>query len=411
MSTASMTREVAYRVFADEFDTATYTYAESDDERAPQYLVTPAGARLNRVFVVGVLTETEEVSDGVIRARIADPTGVFVCYAGQYQPDALAFFERADPPLFVAITGKARTFQPEGAEVIYSSLRPERVNEVDADTRDNWVAQTAQQTLERTGIMAQALGTELRGDALRDRLRSSGVPPELAAGIPRAIEEYGTTRGYLAAIQEQALDAVKVITGSAEEAPPVAIDPGEDGPGNVLTGFTTVSLDQDPSEASGGMREEAVATAQGQKGAPIDPESVEDDFEEVDSTGEPTPTAGERGDESSEEPEEAKEDGPSRKDSGSTKDPARTDPPAQDSDPAVLGLDLEEDDLYELTDEERKEVEENFDVEFESGATIERSDESAPGDETGLDQDDSTPDDDETGLDQDDSTLDAIETS
>ncbi|MFB6189025.1 MAG: hypothetical protein ABEI57_04005, partial [Halapricum sp.] len=79
-------RETAYRVFASEFDDADFSYAESDEERAPNYVVTPTGARINRLFVVGVLTEVQPVSDDVLRARIVDPTGAFVVYAGQYQP-------------------------------------------------------------------------------------------------------------------------------------------------------------------------------------------------------------------------------------------------------------------------------------------------------------------------------------
>jgi len=89
-------REVAWRLFATEFDDATYSYSEGDEERAPNYVITPTGARVNRVFVVGVLTEVEPVTDEVVRARVVDPTGAFVVYAGQYQPDALAFLERAD---------------------------------------------------------------------------------------------------------------------------------------------------------------------------------------------------------------------------------------------------------------------------------------------------------------------------
>ena len=41
-------REVAHRVFAAEFDDATLSYSESDEERAPNYVVTPTGARANR---------------------------------------------------------------------------------------------------------------------------------------------------------------------------------------------------------------------------------------------------------------------------------------------------------------------------------------------------------------------------
>ncbi|MEF8827278.1 MAG: hypothetical protein V5A27_13210, partial [Halapricum sp.] len=50
-------RETAYRLFATEFEESDFSYAESDEERAPNYVVTPTGARVNRLFAVGVLTE------------------------------------------------------------------------------------------------------------------------------------------------------------------------------------------------------------------------------------------------------------------------------------------------------------------------------------------------------------------
>jgi hypothetical protein len=56
MSQSVPTREVARRVFASEFNDAAYTFKESDDERAPVYLLLPTGERANRVFLVGTLT-------------------------------------------------------------------------------------------------------------------------------------------------------------------------------------------------------------------------------------------------------------------------------------------------------------------------------------------------------------------
>ncbi len=149
-------REVAHRLFAAEFDDADLSYSESDEERAPNYVVTPTGARVNRLFLVGALTELEQVNDDVLRARVVDPTGPFVSYAGQYQPDELAFLEAADPPMFVAVTGKARTFQPDDSDRVFTSVRPESISEVDADTRDRWVVQAAEQTVSRIGQMASA---------------------------------------------------------------------------------------------------------------------------------------------------------------------------------------------------------------------------------------------------------------
>ena len=115
-------REIARRLFAAEFDDASLSYSESDEERAPNYVVTPTGARVNRLFAVGVLTEIEEVNEDSLRGRVVDPTGAFVTYAGQYQPDEHAFLSRAEPPTFVALSGKARTFEPEDSDRVFTSV-------------------------------------------------------------------------------------------------------------------------------------------------------------------------------------------------------------------------------------------------------------------------------------------------
>jgi RPA family protein len=235
-------RETAYRLFASEFEDADFSYAESDEERAPNYVVTPTGARVNRLFVVGVLTEVQAVSEDVLRARVVDPTGAFVVYAGQYQPDAQAFLERADPPTFVAVSGKARTFQPEDSDVIYTSIRPESVNEVDADTRDRWVVGTAEQTLKRISNVASALRSDVRGDDLRAALQANGISEGLAAGIPLAIDHYGTGGAYLQALRETALDAARVVAGSLDEVEARSVAPDASGEAD-LSALTDRHLD------------------------------------------------------------------------------------------------------------------------------------------------------------------------
>jgi RPA family protein len=144
------TRELAQRVFAREFNDAGYTFKESDDERAPLYLLLPTGARANRVFVVGTLTEKTDVGEDseYWQGRIVDPTGTFFVYAGQYQPEAAGFLRDAEPPAYVAVVGKPRTYETDDGS-INVSIRPESITEVDADTRDRWVDETARRTLER----------------------------------------------------------------------------------------------------------------------------------------------------------------------------------------------------------------------------------------------------------------------
>jgi RPA family protein len=145
------TREVARRVFAREFNDATYSFTESDDERAPVYVLLPTGQRANRIFLVGTLTETEDVGedDEYWQGRVVDPNGdTFFTYAGQYQPDAAAMLRELEPPAYVAVVGKPRTYETDEGEVNVS-VRPESITTVDEPTRDRWVVETAERTLDR----------------------------------------------------------------------------------------------------------------------------------------------------------------------------------------------------------------------------------------------------------------------
>src|SRR6056297_919756 len=150
MSQSTPTREVARRVFASEFNDAGYTFTESDDERAPVYALLPTGESSNRVFFVGTLTEKEDVGEDseYWRGRIVDPTGTFFVYAGQYQPEAASKLRDMEPPAYVAVVGKPRTYETDDGNVNVS-VRPESISVVDAATRDRWVAETARRTVER----------------------------------------------------------------------------------------------------------------------------------------------------------------------------------------------------------------------------------------------------------------------
>ena len=149
-SAANGDREVAKRVFAEEFNNATSTFTESDEDRAPVYSLLPSGEKANRVFVVGTLTETTDVGNDseYWQARIVGPTGTFFAYAGQYQPEAASVLRNAEAPAYVAVVGKARTYETDDGDVNVS-IRPESINIVDGEARDAWVAETAEQTKAR----------------------------------------------------------------------------------------------------------------------------------------------------------------------------------------------------------------------------------------------------------------------
>jgi RPA family protein len=248
-------REVAHRLFAAEFEDASFEYSESDEERAPNYVVTPTGARVNRMFVGGVLTEVEAVNEDTLRGRVVDPTGAFVTYAGQYQPDEVAFLDRTTPPEFVALTGKARTFQPDDSDVVYTSVRPESLNEVDGDTRDRWVVTAAEATLHRVAVMAEALSMPERGDDLREQLLDLGVDSSLAAGVPLALDHYDTTESYLEAVRTMAVQALEVVADERDEVETLTTDPDADD-GTTLGALPTdVGLDGEPTGSSDGESE------------------------------------------------------------------------------------------------------------------------------------------------------------
>jgi RPA family protein len=156
------TREVARRVFAREFNDAGYTFKESDDDRAPVYVLLPTGERANRIFVVGTLTETEDVGEDseYWQGRVVDPNGdTFFMYAGQYQPDAASMLRELEPPAYVAVVGKPRTYETDDGEVNVS-IRPESITTVSEGTRDRWVVETAERTIDRVQRFTAADGDD-----------------------------------------------------------------------------------------------------------------------------------------------------------------------------------------------------------------------------------------------------------
>lgn len=342
------TREVAHRLFAAEFDDATLSYSESDEERAPNYVVTPTGARVNRLFAVGVLTEVEAVNEETSRGRIVDPTGAFVTYAGQYQPDEAAFLERAEPPAFVALTGKARTFEPEDSDRVFTSVRPESLNDVDAETRDRWVVSTAETTLDRLAVFVLALQSELRGETLREALSAGGATPELAAGIPKAIAEYDTSPAYVEAIRRTAVEALELVAGKREEVTRPAIAPDE--PGAI--GITDVGPlpETDVTIDDSAAVEDESSTA--------DPSPEPDAVPELDGESETETELKDTATPEARTDTEAEAEGQGKEDV------------SQSAAADTLDDVTDDDGMYELDEEERQEIEDEYGAEFTTGTEV-----------------------------------------
>ncbi|HLE97895.1 MAG TPA: hypothetical protein VI997_11035, partial [Candidatus Thermoplasmatota archaeon] len=210
-ATGRVAREVAQRLFAAEFNASKLEVRETG-ERAPAYLVSPLGARVNRLLVVGVLTSNETVGQTgeMWRAQVTDPTGVFSVFAGQYQPEAARALSELKPPVIVAVVGKSRVYSPEPG-VIYTSIRPESITIVDVADRDQWIAETARFTLERIDCVREA--TVLTPPTVA-ALKDLGYREDLADGAVRALAHYGPADvpKWAATLR----DAVEFLTPSGE---------------------------------------------------------------------------------------------------------------------------------------------------------------------------------------------------
>ncbi|PKL57489.1 MAG: DNA-binding protein, partial [Methanomicrobiales archaeon HGW-Methanomicrobiales-5] len=85
---ADYKREPAIRLFAAEIAKTTIELERSSsDQFATVYAVSPTGAKINRIFHIGTLTEIEEGDNDFVRGRVVDPTGAVHIRAGTYQPE------------------------------------------------------------------------------------------------------------------------------------------------------------------------------------------------------------------------------------------------------------------------------------------------------------------------------------
>jgi RPA family protein len=186
-----MAREAAWRLFAHEFNKSTIQ-VKNGDGYGPTYVVSPSGAKMSRVFVVGVLTEVENVSPdkNVWRGHVADPTGSFSVYEGNYQSTGDSFFSRAQVPQYVAILGRARLYTRD--DTTYATIWSNEISVATERARNNWVLTTAERTLDRLEALKIGLSAGLHAEELRAKLLANEVSELLADGIVRAVAVYDT---------------------------------------------------------------------------------------------------------------------------------------------------------------------------------------------------------------------------
>ena len=184
-------RETAWRMFSKEFNNATFDIS-STEERAPSYVVTPLGAKVNRLFIVGVVTDTENVGtveSPMVRARMADPSGSYYLSAGQFQVESMNVLKELKPPEFLAVVGKAKVYSPDES-VRLLSIRPEVAKKCDTKLRDYWIYDTCISTLARLELMAEV---EKMNPPSIEEIEKLGYPKYMAEGAVVAANHYKKT--------------------------------------------------------------------------------------------------------------------------------------------------------------------------------------------------------------------------
>ncbi|MBX8631328.1 MAG: DNA-binding protein [Thermoplasmata archaeon YP2-bin.285] len=219
---------MAQRVFAAEFSSSNYEIREGD-EKGVVYVVTPLGAKINRIMIAGVITEKEENQGEnwkMYTAQVSDPTGTFRISAGQYQENAAKALQSIEPPAYVAAVGKARTFTTEEGAV-YVSIRVESIAKIGEKQRDLWIYETCRETLHRIEAVSAAM--ELSPPTI-ESLSKLGIRQRYAEGAVLAVQHYGRVdvdsyRGMLV----EAMRSIPGIEEKVEEIEQTAPAETEDG--------------------------------------------------------------------------------------------------------------------------------------------------------------------------------------
>jgi RPA family protein len=182
-------REPAKRLFAIEYNRSQHE-DRGLEENAPNYVITPLGSSVNRLFFVGVMmvkTNTGSDDSPQYRVEVRDPTGTFYLYAGQYQPQALTAIGNLEPPALVGVVGKVRTFVRDDG-TFYASVKPEVVFPVDIPQRDRWILTTSRFTMEKLRAIKDAMTQEQ--PKLED-LMGKGHPKRAAESAVNGVGLYG----------------------------------------------------------------------------------------------------------------------------------------------------------------------------------------------------------------------------
>lgn len=217
-------REPAWRVTARELESSLEEERGTGD-RAAGYLISPFGARMNRVALAGALSPAEPVGRDdpptFWRSRLSDPTGAIAVTAGSFQPRAMAQLRQAAELRPAVVVGKVHLYRGRDG-VAYISVRAEALRSVAEGEERALLADVVRQTLDRLDLLERL---EREPATPVDGLVADGVPRAWIDAARESLRRYPTVDR--AAFRRELASAVRHVAGeSAPTANPPGIPPG-----------------------------------------------------------------------------------------------------------------------------------------------------------------------------------------
>jgi uncharacterized protein len=203
-------REPAWRVTARELESS-LEEERGEGDRAASYLLSPFGARMNRVLLAGLLSPPEPVGRDdpptFWRARLSDPTGAVAVTAGSFQPRAMAQLRAATEPRPAVVVGKAHLYRGRDG-VAYVSVRAEALRSVPETEERSVLADVVRQTLDRLDLIDHLHREPPTSD---EALRAEGVPRAWIDAARQSVQRYPTADR--AAFRRELAAAVRRVAG------------------------------------------------------------------------------------------------------------------------------------------------------------------------------------------------------